>query len=385
MQTLCSCLCALAVTMTLVTRARGDSGHDNLINGFGHTFLCTPAEQLSRPDLCSDYGPGHYAHKRRYLEFPLMLPKPPILTPEKREDDLGENYARAAPDTLVYGDPDSDGQPLRMLGIGQGVGYIFVRIQEIVESRGEVWALIKGHEYVRNRDLSQVESSGFQGVLITSSLKRPLAWIVKSYHPRKRPGFTAEPSARLLTRYHLSQVYATRRSDERAWYLVGPDEWVEQGHVGIIALNQAPDGVHGRWIDINLYEQTLIAYEDDRPVYATLVSSGINEWTTRPGLFQIYRKLDRDDMGGAFAVDQSDYYSIQDVPWVMYFDGDIGLHGTYWHDGFGFQRSHGCVNLAPRDARWLYDWADKGTWVWVRDPSGLTPGSVINEEDIPDF
>ena len=41
----------------------------------------------------------------------------------------------------------------------------------------------------------------------------------------------------------------------------------------------------------------------------------------------------------------------------MYFDGDIGLHGTYWHDGFGYRQSHGCVNLSVTDAKWLYEWA----------------------------
>jgi hypothetical protein len=65
----------------------------------------------------------------------------------------------------------------------------------------------------------------------------------------------------------------------------------------------------------------------------------------------------------------------------MYFYRGYGLHGAYWHDGFGSGRSHGCVNLSPRDARWLFDWASPslpegrqamlskedspGTWVYV--------------------
>ncbi|MCS6911273.1 MAG: L,D-transpeptidase, partial [Anaerolineales bacterium] len=44
-------------------------------------------------------------------------------------------------------------------------------------------------------------------------------------------------------------------------------------------------------------------------------------------------------------------------------------HGQYWHDGLGYKRSHGCVNLSPLDARWLYNWAARGTYVWVYDPS----------------
>jgi lipoprotein-anchoring transpeptidase ErfK/SrfK len=49
-----------------------------------------------------------------------------------------------------------------------------------------------------------------------------------------------------------------------------------------------------------------------------------------------------------------DRYSIDDVPWTQYFEGSIALHGAFWHDRFGLRRSHGCVNLAPLDARWLF-------------------------------
>ena len=60
----------------------------------------------------------------------------------------------------------------------------------------------------------------------------------------------------------------------------------------------------------------------------------------------------------------------------MYYDGARALHGEYWHDSLGFKRSHGCVNMAPLDARWLFDWAATGTPVWVYDPSGQTPTDV---------
>jgi lipoprotein-anchoring transpeptidase ErfK/SrfK len=77
-----------------------------------------------------------------------------------------------------------------------------------------------------------------------------------------------------------------------------------------------------------------------------------------------------------------DYYFLQDVPWIMYFSGDVALHGAYWHDRFGAPHSHGCVNLSPKDAQWLFNWTaptagpynwtlpkpeDQGTWVWVHN------------------
>jgi lipoprotein-anchoring transpeptidase ErfK/SrfK len=78
-------------------------------------------------------------------------------------------------------------------------------------------------------------------------------------------------------------------------------------------------------------------------------------------------------MQGSFEADRSDFYYLQDVPWTMYFDQARALHATYWHTLFGYRQSHGCVNLSPGDANWLYQWAEEGDVVWVHDPSGQTP------------
>ncbi len=78
-------------------------------------------------------------------------------------------------------------------------------------------------------------------------------------------------------------------------------------------------------------------------------------------------------MRGAFEADRSDFYYLQEVPWTMYYDEACALHGAYWRTRFGFPQSHGCVNLAPGDAHWLYNWAKVGDWVYVWDPSGKTP------------
>jgi lipoprotein-anchoring transpeptidase ErfK/SrfK len=131
--------------------------------------------------------------------------------------------------------------------------------------------------------------------------------------------------------------------------------------------------VSGKWIAVNLFEQTMAVYEGQRMIYASLVSSGLGAWPTRPGTFQIYSKLPETKMSGAYARDKSDFYYLEDVPWTMYFDQSIALHGAYWHDGYGFRKSHGCVNLSPADSVWLYNWAEIGTTVYVYDPSGETP------------
>ena len=71
-----------------------------------------------------------------------------------------------------------------------------------------------------------------------------------------------------------------------------------------------------------------------------------------------------------------DYYFIEDNNHIMYFDPDmeIALHGAFWHDRFGYKHSHGCVNMVPTDAEWVYNWsaqAENDLWVWVHtsDPN----------------
>jgi hypothetical protein len=113
---------------------------------------------------------------------------------------------------------------------------------------------------------------------------------------------------------------------------------------------------HGaRYIAVQLSSQTLVAYDGDKPVYATLVSTGKEGFETPTGIYRIQHKHISATMDGEVGAD--DMYRIEDVPWTMYFSGSLALHAAFWHERFGQQRSHGCVNLAPLDAHWLFDWA----------------------------
>ena len=83
--------------------------------------------------------------------------------------------------------------------------------------------------------------------------------------------------------------------------------------------------------------------------------------------------LVNDPMSGSFESDKSDYYYLEDVPYIMYYDKLRALHGAYWNNYLGARGSHGCVNLSVADAHWLYDWAKEGDFVYVWDPTGKTP------------
>jgi hypothetical protein len=117
-------------------------------------------------------------------------------------------------------------------------------------------------------------------------------------------------------------------------------------------------GENEKWIDVNLRRQTLVAFEGTTPVFATIFSSGRNEHETTPGSFRIREKHITATMDGDADKATDGPYSIEDVPYIEYFNGGYALHGAFWHAAFGMVKSHGCVNLAPWDARTLFGWTD---------------------------
>ena len=103
-------------------------------------------------------------------------------------------------------------------------------------------------------------------------------------------------------------------------------------------------------------------FEGDKAVYATIISSGrhddkdpAKDHRTKMGTFRIREKHISATMDDDSASDGP--YSIEDVPWIMYFNGSYALHGAFWHSAFGHERSHGCVNMTPHDAKELFAWA----------------------------
>lgn len=150
-------------------------------------------------------------------------------------------------------------------------------------------------------------------------------------------------------------------------------------------------GEHEKWIDIDLTRQQLVAFEGRRPVFATLISSGRknpsdpeHNYATPPGVYRIREKHVTATMDADTASDGP--YSIEDVPWVMYFQGSYAIHGAFWHDSFGNQRSHGCVNMSPEDARTLFAWSDPPippSWHGVFSQDDNSGSRVVVHEDAP--
>lgn len=222
----------------------------------------------------------------------------------------------------------------------------------------EGWLLTQNGQWLPRSVATYTEPSYFTGVTITDGLEYPFAIVLdlsRIFVSAYPGGPRSQENGRWIERYELVPIFATATDAEGwHWYMIGPNQWVEQRFVAKIQRTERPEGVSGRWIAVDLYEQTLVAYEDDMPVFATLVSSGLPGFETNEGLFNVWARMPIDGMSGATGAPQA--YDIASIPWVMYFDDGISLHGSYWHDLYGYRQSHGCVNLTISDAKWLFDW-----------------------------
>lgn len=121
-------------------------------------------------------------------------------------------------------------------------------------------------------------------------------------------------------------------------------------------------------IIVDLSEQKLSAYNGDELFMEVSISTGLDDLPTPRGTFHIFEKTPSRYMQGPLPGISDQYYDLPGVPWTMYFTYQgAAIHGAYWHNNFGEQWSHGCVNLRPQDAELLYKWADMGTTVIVRN------------------
>jgi hypothetical protein len=339
--------------------------------------LCIPEVfEPARAD-CLKLGPSQYMAEMAAQGITLPLRPPPGLAPPAELRYVDNFYARVvSADAQVYGsleDAVAGASPLYTLE----AGFDFVSYVDRVEVRGAPYYMIDYGIWMRGGDMSRISAMpGFQGLRFSNTPDREFGWVLFETQSRRTPGAAGQGSpVRTYYRYDRVTVYRVEQIDDQDWYLVGPDEWLEGRLVGRVTPNpMPPEGVeNGRWVEVNLAEQTLAVYEDREMAFATLMASGVPGQWTQPGLFQAYKKKANETMSGSFTADRSDFYYLEDVPWTIYFDQARALHGTYWHNSFGIPQSRGCVNLSTGDARWVFDWIQEGDWIYVWDPTGETP------------
>ncbi len=248
---------------------------------------------------------------------------------------------------VVRRQPRHSAPAVRTLREGSGLV-----IRQKVPGQGGLWRRTR-LGYLPKADLRVVRPSRLVGVHLTPTTRLPISWINGA-----TAWITSAPSVsrRLrvggLQAYRRVRLLQVKKVGRRSFARIGPHRWVPAERVRTAHLRRRPPQVKAgeRWIHVSLQDWTLVAYEGDRPVFATLISRG---WKTPRGYFRVTRKLAISTL--RFQT-RSGVYEAEAVPWVVYFKPHYAFHSAYWHDGFGDRASHGCVNLSPSDARWIFEW-----------------------------
>ena len=239
----------------------------------------------------------------------------------------------------------------------------------------------------------QTAGSKFEGVSLEGGKwKLPIAWV---YGGRKKaPSYEIESedakpkSAKSIEAFTAIQLTGREREVGKTRYLeTSAGTWVKNLHVRVTRPGPAPKDLvpTEKWIDVNLNEQTLVVYRGTTPVYATLTSSGkkssikAKDHRTPTGQWRIREKHITTTMDGNGTAAGDQPYSIEDVPYVMYYYNSYALHAAFWHRNYGIQMSHGCLNLSPLDAKHVFYLTDPpvpdgfhGSW-----SSKDSPGSRV--------
>ena len=210
-----------------------------------------------------------------------------------------------------------------------------------------------------------VRTSPFSGIPLGDEVSLPVAFVRSKHATRYSQGEKGGLSggASLGFREAVPLTGKSIRSGGATYLEAKDGSFVREDQVVRIDPMTRPPGwglAGQKWIDVSILKQSLVAYEGTKPIYVTLVSTGADglgdpkkTHSTIQGVFRIHTKhvsvtMDGDEVG--------DEFDLRDVPFVQYFTEGYALHAAYWHDDFGTPRSHGCVNLAPRDAAFLFGW-----------------------------
>ena len=249
-------------------------------------------------------------------------------------------------------------------------------------------------QVVPAKDMKPEKPSEFAGRMLAESPVaegRRAGWIVSHEALLRAEPKLKAPTVKQLEFHATVEVLPELRSGGGSRWITIPDalgagtpgyieaskvRWFEAGpELSDVAAGET-------WIDVDLQQQMLAVMVGQTPTFVTLISSGTGakpNTSTPKGVYRIRNKLALGAMRNRPEDADESPYHVEAVPWVQYFYRRFALHGAYWHDGFGHRKSHGCVNLAPKDARYVYSVTTPAVppgWVSSYEHAG-EPGSVV--------
>ncbi|MDW8246258.1 MAG: L,D-transpeptidase [Sandaracinaceae bacterium] len=221
--------------------------------------------------------------------------------------------------------------------------------------------------YVKEAQLEERQGSSFAGVELGQGIGLPQAWVIRTGRPLmlevqgESMRLIEDPSLPPIPRLTRVEWLQRQRIGGQIYHVIraanGEERYLRDWYVAVAERIPPPRRIAQDevWVHVDLSSQTLVVYRGSEPIYATIVSTGTPNHETPTGEFTIRRKMVSDTMADSGGATGEDNYRIEEVPWTQYFEKSIALHGAFWHSQFGIPRSHGCVNLSPKDARWLFE------------------------------
>jgi hypothetical protein len=264
--------------------------------------------------MCQDLGPGaavvELAERGLYPAMPLpTTPLDPSLY------NIPITYLRAGnkPVRIYASAEDAFNGGNEVDEIPQGFVYLYY-VDSVQSDDRKVYVTNRG--FVRSGDAGDFKPPNYHGQAFSRTPERPFGWVISGTFASAAP--ESDLTEHWFSKFDVVQIFDVRRVGEWDWFQIGRNEWIEQRNVArVIPDPTPPAGVDSdKWISVNLYEQTITAYDHGQLVYATMVSTGRNGFWTRPGLFQVWAKLERDLMTGGIPGEEGVYY-LDSVPWVL--------------------------------------------------------------------
>ena len=292
------------------------------------------------------------------LPTPAADPEPD--KPWWQQDDIKDRLHEMKLDSLSA---DSDDILAKRMVSG-----FYVAVDKTFRWNGRSWYKTTKGLVTPSDRMWQTSGSSFKGVELDGvNFKLPMAWV---YGGNKSAGtFTIDAGANTIKNAKTIERFVpipltgkTLEFQGKEYAELSDGSYIKKSQVRITEPGPPPQGLgeSERYIDVDLSTQTLVAYEGARPVYATLISSGKyskikdKDHSTPTGEWRIREKHITTTMDGDGTAAGDLPYSIEDVPFVQYYFRSFALHAAFWHSNFGVQMSHGCVNLSPLDAKWLF-------------------------------
>jgi hypothetical protein len=245
--------------------------------------------------------------------------------------------------------------------------------------------------------------SEFEGMALKDGKPFPLGFVrTRNAFAYSSPERSKRTRIGRVDRYKPFEIQETVGTGQKRFYRFDEGGWLSDLDVRVAQSAPLPKAIAAgeKWIDVDIDEQIITAYEGETPVYVTMVSSGRYGSPTVKGEYRIWAKIaaiamdNTDEEEDTETSDESEaatdtdsdtaeeeihLYSLHEVPWTQFFEESYALHGVYWHDAFGNRKSHGCVNLSPKDAAWFYKWTEPSipNGFWAVHTTKNHPGTLI--------